>query len=205
MHPPQLAAVALIAFGLTEFFLRRGATARSLRAGASDRGTTPLIFAAYATVIAVLFLPKLRWLTLPRAVAWAGAAVAIAGLLVRWWAMLVLGRFYTRTLTTTPDQTVITRGPYRWVRHPGYLGSLLTWLGAAAASANLLALLVAAILLWVYARRIAAEEAMLGESLGPPYVEYQRRSWRLLPLLFRRESRRQPLKKLAIPPKAVLS
>ena len=61
----------------------------------------------------------------------------------------------------------------------------MTWLGAATASANLLALLlVAAILLLVYARRIVAEEAMLGESLGPAYAEYRRRSWRLVPLLF---------------------
>ena len=109
MNPPLIAGVALILFGLTEFILRRGATARSLRTGASDRGTTPLIFAAYAIVIAVLFLPRFRWLTLPSSLAWIGAGFAIAGLFVRWWAMLVLGRFYTRTLTTTADQTVVTR------------------------------------------------------------------------------------------------
>jgi protein-S-isoprenylcysteine O-methyltransferase len=118
-------------------------------------------------------------------VAWAGAALAFAGLGLRWWAMLVLGRFYTRTLTTTPEQPVVTRGPYRWVRHPGYLGSLLTWLGGAAASGNVLVVALAlALLLWAYARRIVAEEAMLVESQGAAYADYQRQTWRLVPFLF---------------------
>ena len=99
--------------------------------------------------------------------------------------MIVLGRFYTRTLTATSDQHVVARGPYRWVRHPGYLGSLLTWVGAAAATRNVLVVvLVLAVLLLAYARRMAAEEAMLVQSLGEAYVAYQRRSWRLVPFLF---------------------
>lgn len=99
--------------------------------------------------------------------------------------MIVLGRFYTRTLTTAGDQSVITRGPYRFIRHPGYLGSLLTWCGAAAAQGKLLlAALVLVVLLVAYVCRTAAEEIMLVGTLGPAYAEYQRRTWRLLPLIF---------------------
>ena len=185
MNPPQAAGCALILFGLTEFLLRRGATAKSLKHTTADHGTTPLIFGSYAVVAGILFIRNLPGNVLPPAAAWTGVALAFAGLVVRWWAMIVLGQFYTRTLTTTPGQRVVTRGPYRWVRHPGYLGSLLTWVGAAAASGNLvIVVLVTAVLVFAYARRIAAEEAMLVEALGADYVAYQNRTRRLVPLLF---------------------
>jgi hypothetical protein len=49
--------------------------------------------------------------------------------------MIVLGRFYTRTLVTVSNQELVNRGAYRLVRHPGYRGSLLTWTGASLALA----------------------------------------------------------------------
>ena len=112
-------------------------------------------------------------------------AAAFAGLGLRWWAMVTLGRSYTRTLVTTADQSVATTGPYRLIRHPGYLGSLLTWAGAAAAQGRVVLLaLVVVVLVVAYAWRISAEESMLVAALGPAYADYQRRTWRLLPLIF---------------------
>jgi protein-S-isoprenylcysteine O-methyltransferase len=185
MSTEQVAGLALIAFGMTECFLRRGATARSIKTTTADKGTTPLIFGSYAAVVCLLFLPTLPGAILPVSVAWMGVGLAFAGLVFRWWAVIVLGRFYTRTLTTTPEQSVVTRGPYRWIRHPGYLGSLLTWTGAAVASKNVfVCILVLSLLVWAYMLRIRAEEAMLVESLGVGYTDYQQKSWRLLPFLF---------------------
>jgi len=185
MSPPQAAGIALLAFGVTEFTLRRGETAKSLKTTAADRGTTPLILASYLAVVILLFLPRLPGALLPAWMTWMGVVLAFAGLLFRWWAMTVLGRYYTRTLTTTQDQTVVTASPYRWIRHPGYLGSLVTWLGAAAASGNLVVVaLIAAILLRAYARRISAEEVMLTQSLGAAYEEYRQRTWRLVPFVY---------------------
>jgi protein-S-isoprenylcysteine O-methyltransferase len=99
--------------------------------------------------------------------------------------MRVLGRFYTRTLVTTDDQRVVRDGPYRIVRHPGYLGSLLVWLGAAFCSTNLIAIGAVAVLLTVaYGYRIHVEERMLVASLGEPYVEYRRTTARLVPFVW---------------------
>ena len=185
MNAIQVAGAPLIAFGMTEFFLRRGAAAKSFKGTASDRGTTPLIFCCYALVVGLLFVPNLPGSILPETAAWIGVGVACAGLALRWWAMLVLGRFYTRTLRTATDQGVVARGPYRWIRHPGYLGSLITWVGAAAATRNVvLLILVSGVLIFAYARRIAVEEAMLVEALGDSYCNYQQKTWRLLPFLF---------------------
>ena len=185
MNAVQVAGVPLIAFGMTEFFLRRGAAAKTFKSTTSDKGTTPLIFGCYALVVGLLFVPNVPGTILPEWAAWTGVGVACAGLALRWWAMTVLGRFYTRTLRTAADQSVVARGPYRWIRHPGYLGSLMTWAGAAAATRNVVLLvIVSVVLLLAYARRIAAEEAMLVEALGASYSDYQQRSWRLLPFVF---------------------
>jgi len=56
-----------------------------------------------------------------------GPLVMLAAIGLRMWAAMTLGRFYTRTLRTAPDQIVVRDGPYRFVRHPGYLGTLLMW------------------------------------------------------------------------------
>jgi protein-S-isoprenylcysteine O-methyltransferase Ste14 len=185
MNPAQAAGIALALFGLTEFVLRSGQTAKSLKTTSTDQKTTPLIFTCYALVVALLAYPWRAGRVLPASIAWFGVMLAYTGLFLRWWAMLVLGRFYTRTLITTETQTVVRRGPYRLVRHPGYAGSLLTWIGAAAASGNALLLAIVAIVLsLVYMRRIAAEETMLMEALGASYATYRKESWRLVPFVF---------------------
>ena len=67
-------------------------------------------------------------------VGWIGLVIAILGIALRFWANRTLGQFYTRTLRVTEDQPIIDQGPYRVIRHPGYLGVLLMWVGASLAT-----------------------------------------------------------------------
>jgi protein-S-isoprenylcysteine O-methyltransferase Ste14 len=185
MTPQLVGSALMLGFGVKEIFLRQGATAKKIAPTATDRGTTALILVAYALAVTAIATHLLPSVELPIGVAWAGAAVGMFGFVFRIWAMRVLGRFYTRTLVTTAEQTVVQDGPYRLVRHPGYLGSILVWMGAAATSANLLSLAAVIVLLTVaYTYRIRTEERMLVLALGEPYVEYQRHSWRLVPFVF---------------------
>ena len=175
----------MLGFAAMELFLRRGATAKKVRPTATDRGTTVFIVAAYALAVLAIATHVLPEVALPSAVAWTGVGIGVLGYVVRIWAMRVLGQFYTRTLVTTAEQRVVREGPYRFVRHPGYLGSMLVWIGAAAASVNLVSLLAVLVLLAVaYSYRIAVEERMLVESLGEAYAQYRRESWRLVPFVF---------------------
>jgi protein-S-isoprenylcysteine O-methyltransferase Ste14 len=168
-----------------EIFLRKGGVAKSVRPTATDRGTSALIVAAYALAVLAISSHILPSVAFSTAGAWIGVAIGVFGFICRIWAMRVLGRFYTRTLVTTPDQRVVRDGPYRLVRHPGYLGSMLVWVGAAASSGNLLSLLaVSALLALAYSYRIVIEERMLTDALGAAYVEYSRHSWRLVPFVF---------------------
>ena len=112
-----------------------------------------------------------------------GFILGIAGIVLRWWAVITLGRFFTTRVMTTGDQTVVQRGPYRYVRHPSYSGGLLTILGVILCSTNWLSIACFAIALPGFAYRIAVEERALTNALGEPYRDYMRRTKRLVPFV----------------------
>ena len=105
-------------------------------------------------------------------------------IVLRTWAAATLGRFYTRTLRTAADQQVVRTGPYRFVRHPGYLADLTMWVGFGLSTQDWLpGALWGGIMTLVYQRRMNAEEVMLKQELGQPYVDYMATTPRLIPAL----------------------
>jgi len=171
-------------FFALEAVTRKPGEASELAATPSDRGTTTLIVAAYALTAGLApALARLPGGRLPPASGPAGVGVMAAGLALRTWSMRALGRYYSRTLRTADDQVVVESGPYRVIRHPGYLGSIMVWTGFGVASGSAAAALgVAALMGAAYTRRIAVEEDMLTGTLGAAYTEYSRRTKRLIPL-----------------------
>lgn len=168
----------------------RDPCAANLDADQSDRESTrgvmqALGLSALALLAAPLFdLARLGRLPGSRVLFRLGVAAMIAGLVTRVWAMRALGGAYTRTLRLVEEQRVVQEGPYRLVRHPGYLGTLLVWLGAAVALANgPTVAVVGATLLRAYLPRIHAEEAMLRDTFAD-YAAYQDRTWRLVPFVY---------------------
>jgi protein-S-isoprenylcysteine O-methyltransferase Ste14 len=98
--------------------------------------------------------------------------------------MRTLRGSYSRTLRTTAEQHVITEVPYRLIRHPGYLGSILIWAGCAVASGSLPTVFaVTGLLAGAYRRRITVEERLLVRDL-PGYLEYSERTKKLILLLW---------------------
>jgi len=184
LSPRDLAAAALVAFGAIELFLRRGESARSWQTTAVDRGSTAAIIVAYVAVGVALTIVVRGW-RLPEWAAWSGAAVAWMGVVLRVVAFRTLGSRYSRTLRVTEQQTLMTHGVYRYVRHPGYTSALAIWGGAAVATGSVIAAAAALIVLAAaYRYRIGAEERMLLDAFGGEYRAYCARSWRLVPFLY---------------------
>jgi protein-S-isoprenylcysteine O-methyltransferase len=77
-----------------------------------------------------------------RKFAFAGVALFVAGLFLRWWAIITLGRFFTVDVTIEKDHELVERGPFRMVRHPSYTGVLMAFMGFALSLGNWAALLV---------------------------------------------------------------
>jgi protein-S-isoprenylcysteine O-methyltransferase Ste14 len=134
-------------------------------------------------VVAGLDVGRLHWSdTVPlwgQIVALLGFALSFAFIV---WAMVV-NNFYSRVVRIQGDrgQYVVTEGPYRFVRHPSYIGSILSWVCAALALGSWLALVSVALVAATVVVRTALEDRTLREEL-PGYVEYaQRVHYRLLP------------------------
>jgi protein-S-isoprenylcysteine O-methyltransferase len=181
----------LVGFLVLQRVLRRGKEARSLQASAADRGSTRFVGAAFLLgALALVAAPVLNAHGIGVAspgplLGWIGIAVMVGGLALRLWSQAVLGRYYTSTLRHAEDQPILASGPYRLLRHPGYAGLLLAWVGAGLATANwALTLAIALPMLVAYGYRIAAEEAMLLGAFGDRYKQYRARTWRLIPYVY---------------------
>jgi len=119
------------------------------------------------------------------AVAPAGLLIQAAGLTVLAWSMRALGGSYSRTLRTEDDgQAVIDSGPLPVRPSPGYLGSLLTWIGFALTARSVpVVALITGLLGTTYSRRITAEEELLRRDL-PGYATYSKRTKKLIPFVW---------------------
>ena len=191
------ALVVILLFAI-QSEIRFGARARTMRAGASDRNSTlalslsgvvPLLgFALAMKANSSAMVPMIpNWFrnaVLPGlpGLGWLGVVLGGSGLALRLWALLTLRERFTRTLLVQEHQSIERSGPYRWIRHPGYLGSLLCLNGIALASGNLITLLVSlAVTAVAYGYRIRIEDEMLIAALGPPYAEYRNQVRALFP------------------------
>jgi protein-S-isoprenylcysteine O-methyltransferase Ste14 len=167
--------------------VRFGPKARRLSPGPADRGSTLAVSLSSAIpVLGFVLAMKTRgspartllpsWFgAMPGmpAIAWVGVGIGALGLLVRLWSVLALRDRYTRTLLTGTDHSLERGGPYRFVRHPGYLGSLLCLNGIAMASGDLLTVMASlGATTAAYAYRIRVEDAMLVARFGASYQSY---------------------------------
>lgn len=154
-----------------------------------DRGTaTQIVWSVYLTqLVGILealfyrFPASFRW----DAITTAALVVMLAGLSLRVWAVLTLGRYFTWFITVYDDHQVIRTGPFRFIRHPAYGGALLLFVGTLLfVHAWYGAALSLVFQLFAYVRRIRYEEAMMIERLGDRYVTYTREVRALVPLLW---------------------
>jgi protein-S-isoprenylcysteine O-methyltransferase Ste14 len=114
-----------------------------------------------------------------------GILLMLAGVALRWYSIWVLGRFFTLSVSIQAGQTVVERGPYRYIRHPSYSGAMLTLIGFGLVLSNWLSLgLVFLGIIVGYGYRVHVEEKALVEGLGPAYDDYMRRTKRFIPYVF---------------------
>jgi protein-S-isoprenylcysteine O-methyltransferase Ste14 len=186
-----LAYLLIALFFVIESRARIGQEAKSLDRTLFDRGSTSILVAAYlTTVLGLIAAPALNYMQIGRLsygplVGWIGIVIALSGIALRIWAYRTLGRFYTRTLRVAENQRVVREGAYKLIRHPGYAGVILMWLGAALATMNGIAVAIAAIALFAaYHYRIQAEERMLLIEIGGEYDDYRARTRKLIPFLY---------------------
>ena len=149
----------------------------TIAANPRDRRTgAQIIWSVYVTQVAALF--ESAYLRYPGSIQWDLAATfalvsMIAGLSLRTWAVVTLGSLFTMHISVQKDHCIIRNGPYRFSRHPSYLGAFILYLSTTVflhAWASAIAATV--ILPFAFLRRIHYEEELLKEEFGVEYESY---------------------------------
>jgi protein-S-isoprenylcysteine O-methyltransferase Ste14 len=188
----SLALLCLLGLGIRIYYHRL--PGRTARAVSYREGSLSVAFqrtcglAGMALVIVYLVHPPwLSWAALPVPgwLRWLGAAGGTVGLLLLWWTHRALGTNFAPVLHVTQDQTLVTAGPYRWVRHPMY-GAMYLITGSIFLLSGvwLIGILYWGSLTLVLVTRVGREEALMTETFGDEYRAYALRTGRFLPRLF---------------------
>jgi protein-S-isoprenylcysteine O-methyltransferase Ste14 len=174
---------------VSEILLNLMRRSRSKTGTKQDRSTLGIIWLVIAVSVTAGVFVALNFavaaLPYERMFASAGVVLFVAGLILRWWAIITLGRFFTVDVTIEKDHELVERGPFRIVRHPSYTGVLLAFVGLGLSMRNWAALLV--ILLPIgaaFIHRMNVEEDALLRALGLRYAEYMKRTKRLVPFVY---------------------
>jgi len=113
-----------------------------------------------------------------------GVACGVVGGMLLIWTLRTLGANLTDTVVTRKAHTLVTHGPYLWVRHPFYGSVALLVLAVSLIAANWFFPLAGAVLLALIHMRTQKEEELLLARFGDQYEAYMRRTGRFLPRLF---------------------
>lgn len=114
-----------------------------------------------------------------------GLILIVMGLVLRWVAILSLRRHFTVDVAVIQNHRLVTTGIYRYIRHPAYSGSLLSFLGLGLSFSNYLSILIIFVpICAAFLYRIKVEEKFLTAALGDTYLKYCQSTKRLIPGIF---------------------
>ena len=181
--------ILLYGWTASEIILAVATRTRKKGGRVRDRGSMLLMWAVIVSAITAaefishmtpaMMMGGAHWLKL------AAVIVLIAGVMVRWTAILSLGKAFSVNVAIRPTQTIYRSGLYRYLRHPSYSGLLIVFVAIALYERNWLA--AAVVLLPTIAAvlyRIHVEEEALREAFGAEYAEYSRQTKRLIPGIY---------------------
>ena len=147
----------------------------------------PIAIAGMAGLVTYMINPALMtWSSaaVPNWLRWTGVVLGITGGLLLVVTFRTLGNNLTDTVVTRAAHTLVTRGPYRWVRHPFYLAAAVAFVANSLVTANWFLALTGGITFGLLVLRTRIEEDKLIERFGEDYKEYMKRTGRFLPRLF---------------------
>jgi protein-S-isoprenylcysteine O-methyltransferase Ste14 len=166
-------------------------TARTTRGmdNTLDKGTRRFVWRLSAIGYNLAWLPVIfdfgRLVSLGGWLTWVGVAIMISGILFRQYAIFTLGKFFTTTIQIKKDHELIQTGPYRYIRHPSYLGLLIMALGLGIAMSNWISLILCVVLPAIaLIRRIQFEEKELEQHFGRKYQDYIKNTRRVIPFIY---------------------
>jgi protein-S-isoprenylcysteine O-methyltransferase Ste14 len=203
MTVETICRIALAAFLLTAMALAgRHRRAADRAGGRVSRSHDPAWFWACMFIVFpplmggyLLFIIHPAWLEwsrvpLPDAVRLGAIGLGVIAWLGFRWMFIHLGHNVTPTSMPRANATLVTSGPFRWVRHPMYSFGILLFISFALVTSNWFIALGVTIAFTLLALRSRLEERRLVEKFGDAYRHYQRHTGRFIPRLLPRGDHR---------------
>ncbi len=193
---PQLVAyaVSIVAFGLLAgYAAQRPGGLRNRGKGLADKFVSrQRVVRVIVTVMlfgALIFIPfadrrAIGVMAGSPSMRWVGLVLATLGMGLIFWSGLALGRLYSPEVTLQKEHRLITDGPYRYIRHPRYLGGMVQGIGLSLLFRSWIGLILTSVFVFIILFRIQDEEAMMREAFGAAWADYCKTSWRLVPFIF---------------------
>jgi protein-S-isoprenylcysteine O-methyltransferase Ste14 len=179
---------AYIVWFLSEILLNRLLRSNAADEKHADKNSLSLIWitvvisVAIAVVVATtVFLPIYQ----NASTRYFGVWLLIFGIILRIFVVVSLGKYFTVDVTIRTNHQLKRDGPYRYLRHPSYFASLLSFIGFGISLNNWLSLLVITVaIVSVFIRRIKIEETTLIAQFGTEYLEYKKSTHALIPFIY---------------------
>jgi protein-S-isoprenylcysteine O-methyltransferase Ste14 len=175
-------------YGIFEVFMNFRQKSKSTVMASKDKGSLWLLYGLITVGYALSF--AIGATKIGRIYYWnvffvIGFVLIAIGLLIRIQAILTLKQYFTYSVAKVVNHQLIETGLYKRIRHPGYLGQLLIFIGLSTSLSNWLSILLMMIPVAIgYIYRIKVEERFMVEQLGEIYLDYQKRTKRIIPMIY---------------------
>ncbi len=154
----------------------------------ADKGSLYLIWifiiiGIFSAVIVSVryFIPLFKDLN----IGYIGLSVIIIGLLLRLKVITTLGEFFTVDITLKQNHKLKKDGFYKYIRHPSYSASLVSFVGFGISLNNWISLIIITILVLIaFIIRINIEEKTLIEYFGVEYLDYKKKTKKIIPFIY---------------------
>lgn len=185
----QIFQIAFILYIMAEVFIfsfTSKTNRKNLQKKKSDKGSCLIIiFGSIAVIIFNLLCRKNYWFLIPKLAFWIGIIFIIAGIVLRLYSVITLGKYFTVTVQVNSNQKIIKTGPYKYIRHPAYSGSILSLIGVSLAFRSLIGIIGTLIIIAaIYGYRIKIEEKILENNFKTSYLEYKKNTKRIIPFVW---------------------
>lgn len=113
-----------------------------------------------------------------------GIALFFVGLGLYFASRLYLGKFFSERVRIRSDHKLITKGPYRYIRHPIYAGEILYFLSIPLIFSSIYGFVIMLVIIPMLLYRIGYEEKVLSSKFGQEYEAYVQRTRKLIPFIY---------------------
>jgi protein-S-isoprenylcysteine O-methyltransferase Ste14 len=177
-----------ILYGLFEIFMSKREKVKTEISKSGDKGSIWILILAISVGYWLSFI--IASTKIGRIYHWnslfiVGSILVAIGLIIRVTSILKLKHQFTYTVTKIENHQLIDTGLYKYIRHPGYLGQIIIFLGIATTLSNWISILLMIMpVLGGFINRIRIEEKFMTQQMGQKYTDYQSRTKKLIPNIF---------------------